>query len=144
MAMMGVQGTDEVWVALTFGNVYHWVPGTQPQQETAPALSAHVYGFWTNGTRQIAVGQDGTAVSRTSGSWSGISTGVTAQLNAVGGRSESDLWFVGATGTVVHFDGGQALQVSSGTTNDLNAISVLPDGRAWAVGASGTVIRYTP
>jgi hypothetical protein len=75
-------------------------------------------------------------------SWTEMTSGTTAGLNAIWGVDGSNIYAVGDSGTIIHYDGSSWSSMSSGTTAGLNAIWGADNNNIYAAGDSGTVIRY--
>jgi hypothetical protein len=76
----------------------------------------------------FAVGDGGTILERTGGSWVTMTSGTTNDLRGVWALSSSDVWAAGVSGTVLHYNGTSWSSVSGAGTGDIAAV--------WASGAS--------
>jgi hypothetical protein len=91
-----------------------------------------------------AVGQDGTILKYSSGSWSQQSNSNTNTLNDLSFVDEDNGWVVGNNGTILATqDGGLNWNAqTSGTTSHLNGVSFISTTLGWAVGNNGTLLRF--
>ena len=95
-----------------------------------PALAA----IWASAPGDVfAVGSQGTILRRSGGTWSKATSGTTASLRDVTGRSAADVYAVGANGVILHFDGASWTPVASGTTDDLVSARIGADGALYVV-----------
>jgi len=69
-------------------------------------------------------------------------SGTTATLVALDGRSNGDLYIAGEAGTVLHYDGSNWSPLAAPTAADLHGVWVNPTGSAFFAGRDGTVLRY--
>ena len=90
----------------------------------------------------FAVGDDGTILRATGGSFLAQTSPTSAKLTSVWGASASDVYAVGAQGTVLHFDGTAWSTISAFTTADLHAVWGA-GGVVYAAGAKEEVWRLT-
>jgi photosystem II stability/assembly factor-like uncharacterized protein len=133
-------------VSDTAKHVYY---GTDPSNLTqAPALSANINAFATDGTNIVAVGDSGTILLSTTGStWSAASS-VPGSASLYGVVYSSGIWVaVGANGAVyVSTDSGAHWAVPSGTYSTvaqrLNGVAGYGTSFV-AVGVNGTVVTST-
>jgi PKD repeat protein len=91
------------------------------------------------------VGEDGTILRYTGGSWQLVTHGLTTgNLLSVAAVSSTEAWAVGDNGTVLHYIGGawQAFTPSP-TANTLRSVAMVSQHEGWAVGDRGTILRYT-
>jgi hypothetical protein len=65
-----------------------------------------------------------------------------ADLAAIHGTSEDDIWTVGAGGSALHFDGTTWTPSATGVLVALHDVYALAEDDVWAVGEGGTVIRF--
>lgn len=79
-----------------------WTPQTVP----APASGGVLRGIWgVAGGPVFAVGSNGTILRNTSGTWTTMTSGTTADLFSVWGRSATDVYVAGSGGILLHHDG---------------------------------------
>jgi hypothetical protein len=88
------------------------------------------------------VGLAGLIVRWTSGVWSSVESGTTADLRAVWGWDSRDAWAVGDGGTIVRWDGLRWSVVSSPVSADLNSVFGSAADDVWAVGKQGTFVHW--
>lgn len=105
---------------------------------TAPAMRG-IHAI--SATNVFAVGDVGTILNSTViGSWTPMTSPVTANLNAVHAYDDHNVIAVGDNGTIVTNDGVlDWFERTSGVSSRLNAVLVL-DGCAYAVGDNGVVL----
>lgn len=104
-----------------------------------------LFGVWssTRGADLIAVGLAGIIYRRAEAAvdWKIEETGSNADLYAIYGTKNDDVYAVGGTGTVLHYDGAMWSGVPSATSHDLFCIHGLADGSVTAAaGERGTVV----
>lgn len=101
--------------------------------------------FALSATDVWAVGDAGTVLHLSSGSWSLVASGVSADLYAVWASSPSDVFAVGEKGTVIHWNGTAFSAQTSGlnTSTTLRGVWGTSSGNVFAVGDGGNIIRYT-
>jgi hypothetical protein len=143
-----INGTTsgDVWAVGDRGTVLHWngffwsSPPRPPHRGPLNAVSflaSPVSAF-------TAVGDTGSAVQFTDGTWACPTQAAAATLRGVSGAAANDLWAVGDRGTLSHYDGKSwtPQQAPGGFTGTLHAISGRSAKDLWAVGEQGTVLRY--
>ncbi len=101
-SVWAVSKTD-VWSVALEGYILHW-DGTSWRVDHRVghplyAVRATTSSVWVGGDLGMLLrrGADG--------SWTSVETGHTAPIRAIGGTSDSDMWFASRDGTVDHFDG---------------------------------------
>ncbi len=125
--------------------LYRDETGWHPLPNTPPVAFRGAY--CPAPTTLWAVGDDGLlwTFDRLTGVWSSesLTSGQGIALNAIAGRSASDVWIVGSLGTILHRTApGQVTRHESGTVVTLHAIALAADGRAAAVGARGALLTW--
>jgi hypothetical protein len=86
----------------------------------------------------VAVGDHGTLLVDTTGSWTAEKSGTTEPLRAVCAGLQA-IFMVGDHGTVIRRDGDRWVREESGTTADLHGVTC-DDRKVVAVGAGGVVL----
>lgn len=89
----------------------------------------------------FAVGDAGTIIRRTGGSWVTMTSGTSANLRGVWVLSSSDVWACGVGGVILHFDGTSWSSVSSGFTTDNDACWASSSTDVWFTGGA-IALRY--
>jgi len=84
----------------------------------------------------FAVGDGGTILRRTGGSWAAMTSGTPATLRGVWARTSSDVWAVGSGGTILRFNGTAWSAVTGVTTTNLEAVWGSGASDVWIVGSS--------
>jgi len=126
------------------------IPITAFSGEWGPMTSGtteHLYGVWGNSATDVfAVGNYGTILHYTSGTWSKMTSGNTTDtLNDVWGSSPTDVFAVGASGTILHYTSGTWSKMSSGTTQTLRGVWGNSGTNVFAVGGGVSdcvIVRY--
>lgn len=100
---------------------------------------------WASGDDAFAVGEEGAILRRdaTTGAWTAMDAGVSANLNGVSGVSVNDVWAVGDEGTALHWDGAAWTAVDAGTTASLWAVFAPAATAVYVAGNNGTALRWT-
>lgn len=98
----------------------------------------------TDSNNGWAVGDGGTILRYSGGSWGSMSTPTANTLRSVFMLGASDGWAVGEAGTIIRYQGssGQWFKVLGPTGARLNSISLSDSSHGWAVGAGGTILHY--
>ena len=112
--------------------------------ESSPALDAAVRlhaVFAVSADDVFAVGDSGTILRRTGGTWSGMDSGTTVRLQGLWGASSSDVWATGLSGTILHFDGTAWSPAIPASAAEVDAVWGSSPSDVWFVG-SGTVQHW--
>lgn len=89
----------------------------------------------------VAVGDGGVLLRKSQGDWQQeMPTGTARRLQAVWGRTNTDVFAAGAGGTLVHHDGRSWEQVATSVKVGLRAITDNGQGGVFVVGAAGTLL----
>lgn len=67
---------------------------------------------------------------------------ISGDLNAIAGRSDSDIWAVGDAGVALHWDGTRWTSTTVDASCKFLALTVLDGGEVWAVGATNCVYYF--
>jgi hypothetical protein len=114
-----------------------------------PDTTYNLSGIWADGKgTTIAVGE-GPPMRSAGGGWELMARkpGV-GRMNAVWGRSASDVWAVGYSAAIYHYDGTTWSLVDTGVPAaatgyiDLYAMSGTDTGEIWAIGRSGQFVHF--
>ena len=71
-----------------------------------------------------------------------IPSSISGDLNAIAGRSDSDIWAVGDAGVALHWDGIRWASTTVDARCKFLALTVLDSGEVWAVGATNCVYYF--
>lgn len=117
--------------------------------DASPGGTKSLFSAWYANKRQVVVGQSGSIFRRIYQGvswqpWQMETSGVTTDLNAVWGATESYILAVGAGGKIVRWDGANWGAMNSGTTDILNGVWGTSSTNAYAVGAANTIRHYVP
>jgi hypothetical protein len=140
-ALLGISGpsaTDRIIVG-DHGTVYH-DDGTNWQPEAVPATKS-VRSVWYDGTRALAVGEDGVAMVREGGTWRAIPTNTSRFLRHVFGPSWNKLYVVGDSGTMLRWDGQSLQAMPVPVTHNLRGGVSRSALDHWVVGDVGTLLH---
>jgi hypothetical protein len=74
--------------------------------------------------------------------WVPMSSPTSSNLNAIWGRSASDIFAVGDAGAIIHFDGSSWQTQSSGTSVSLGRVWGLPNGKVYATNNADVLLEY--
>jgi photosystem II stability/assembly factor-like uncharacterized protein len=97
----------------------------------------------TNSGEGWAVGDKGTILHFSGGSWGIISSPVTNTLRSLFMLGSTNGWAVGDGGTILRYQGaGQWMKIASPTNLDLHSVYMLDSNHGWIVGKSGTILHY--
>jgi hypothetical protein len=152
-SLHGIWGSaaNDVW-AVDFSSTFLHFDGTKwssPAPAAVQAMSSWAFeSVWAAPTNDVwAVGIEsgfdasglsrvlrGVIARRTARGWERADVAAAAQLHAVHGFADNDVWSVGANGTALHYDGASWASVSSGTTATLSSVWSRAPNDAWAVG----------
>lgn len=118
----------------------------QDWEQLYPAYPTHGFNdIYVAGTGSaFAVGDFG-LISRYNGStWATMTSSVSANLNAVWGRSASDVFAVGDNGTILHYNGSAWQAMESTTSENLHSIwgFATPGYPVYAGGRDGDILKY--
>jgi hypothetical protein len=138
LGIAGPSATDRLVVG-DQGTAFHydgmiWTP------EAVPATKS-VRSVWYNGTRAMAVGEDGVAMVREQGSWRAIPTNTTRFLRHVFGISWDRLYAVGDSGTLLRWDGQSFATMAVPVTHNLRGGISRSQFDHWVVGDVGTILH---
>ena len=91
-----------------------------------------------------AVGEAGTILHYTGGSWQSVTSPTTKNLYSVAMVSGSEGWAIGDSGTILHYTGDSWHGgVTSPTTVPLSSVAMVSASQGWAVGYGGIILHYT-
>jgi PAS domain-containing protein len=133
------RAAGEPWAAGEAGTLLRWDGRAWARVATGTTRRL------TAGWGPFAVGEAGTVLRWSGGAVAAV-RGPAADLLAVWGAGEKDVWIAGAGGGTYHLAGQGAeerfvpVQTSSGS--DLLALSGSGPGELWAVGSGGTLLRW--
>lgn len=137
---------DDIWAAGDRGTLLRWNGffwSSPPRPLHRGPLNAVL--FRSSPVNYLAaVGEMGTAMQLTDGTWACPTMAATGTLRGVWGAAENDIWAVGDSGVLAHYDGKGWMQHQppGGFTGILHAVSGRSAKDIWAVGEQGTVLRY--
>jgi hypothetical protein len=150
--LVGVGLPDgQVWLAGRWGR--SWRLDKDHFALTVPLVPANTIsnltGIWSDGKgTTIAVG-DGAPLRNTAGGWEPMARKpYVGRMNAVWGRSATDVWAVGNMAAVYHYDGttwslmDTGIPVMAASYMDLYAMGGTETGEVWAIGRSGQFVRF--
>src|SRR5210317_2107965 len=89
----------------------------------------------------MAVGEDGTVVRYSSGSWSTETTPGTDDLFGVYALASDNVWACGKGGAIYSYNGTEWSESSAGSS-DLFSVWFNDAGNGWVSGKSGTIHYY--
>ncbi|MDP2310377.1 MAG: hypothetical protein Q8P18_30450 [Pseudomonadota bacterium] len=136
---VGGSGTSALYV-VSWGGIFAF-DGSAWAFE-APPSDARLNDVWAIGADAIAVGEGGVILRRADGVWTAMTSGVTADLNAVSGVSLNDVWAVGADGVALHFDGTAWTSTATAVDEALWAVFAPASDAVYAVGSAGTALVW--
>jgi hypothetical protein len=125
--------------AVGWGGMYRWVDDAWVFVDL-PGL-VRLSAVRMGASVDFAVGDDGAILKSIGGAWSKETTEVTANLHAVEGVADNDVWAVGDRGTILHYDGLVWTSIASGTELTLWGVWVAPNGTVFAVGNNGMALK---
>jgi hypothetical protein len=133
-------GAADVWVVGENGTMAHYDGTTWRAVDSGTTTVLN--GVWGSGPGDVfAVGWNVVLHYQAPLSWSTAQT-----MNAVGGRSQSDLYAVGNAGAILHYDGTQWQAMTSHTTANLAGVWASPNTAdvyaVGAIGGTGYVVHY--
>ncbi len=138
--LIDVWGTSasDVYVTSTGGLVLHY-DGASWSTITSGGLRGL---FAADATHLFAVGKEGLVLQGDGGgSWTPFANVPThADLNAVWGAADNDVYAVGNGGTILHYDGASWATEGVPTTHDLYAVTG-SGGVVWAAGDGGRIFE---
>jgi hypothetical protein len=145
-------------VAWTYGpNPFKEAGGAPPHSDSSPrndawvAMGQHITALWgsPSGADLWAVGYEGVSPStwgwvvvlrQNGGGWSRVPTPeIEANLMAIWGDRDDDVWAVGTKGLILHWDGTSWSKQESGVSVALTSVHGA-DGTVWIVGERGTIL----
>lgn len=111
--------------------------------EEAPTLRA-LFGVASVGGELWIVGERGTVLRGSPGSFEEIDLGTDSSLWAVAAASESEIYVVGSNGKAWVTDGSAWTELPTGVDNNLYSLTISADGKVFAGGNRGALLRYSP
>jgi hypothetical protein len=92
-----------------------------------------------------AVGDSGTILHYTGGSWQSVENPTSSTLTSVSMVSANEGWAVGPFDTILHYKEGSWQTVVDGEDSnvDLTSVSMVSASEGWAVGYGGIILHYT-
>lgn len=122
-------------------NGTYWASAATPPLPVPGQLTA----LWLSAPGELwAVGEQGTVMQLSQGSWQCPTQISPADLFGVYASAPGDVWAAGAQGALMHFDGKiwTAVALPGGSRADLYAIAGRAANDLWAVGAGGTILHF--
>jgi hypothetical protein len=92
-------------------------------------------------TEGWAVGDNGAILHYIDGTWQGVNSPTTENLNSVAMVSASEGWAVGRDGVILHYTNGVWQEVSSPRDDYLYSVAMISATEGWAVG-NYTILHY--
>ncbi|MSP14063.1 MAG: hypothetical protein EXR62_14050 [Chloroflexi bacterium] len=124
--------------------ILHSTDGGQNWSCVATGINGDLEGVdFTSTGNGWAVGESGTLLQYTAGSWVSASSGSSYDLMAIDMLSATQGWIVGKHGTILKFNGTVWTPQSSGVTDNLYSVFFLDQNTGWAVGQNGTILEYS-
>lgn len=145
-SLLALEGDENrVWLAGDEGFIgYH--DGTDLFRVATPAGTSWISDLWRSPAgRYWAAGSDGRLFLGDGECWAAVPTPTRANLNAVWGSSDEDVWAVGGTDVVLHFDGKawRKATIASSLLSGGDLRDVWGAGEdVWVVGGSSLVLHY--
>jgi hypothetical protein len=130
---------SSVAVVGNFGTLLNYNGTTFPLSQQA---GIPITGIWATDTNNIYASSFGTILHYNGTSWSTAYAGVSQQLNALSGTSNTDIYAAGAGGALSHFNGASWTPIS--LSGKFNGIWDIPnESTVYAVGAAGLIEKGT-
>ena len=137
------------------GLVVRYGSGGTADNTAGSMTTAPLRGVWTGGGLSVAVGDNGTIITRGTGdygnggskNWTKVTSNVTSRLNAVWGVDDGNIWIVGDGGVILKYDGKMTVTKSDNVPLvDLNSVWAVNKDSAslYAVGRGGAILHYQP
>lgn len=123
------------------GALATYAAGTWTVQE-APTLRA-LFGVTSVGGELWIVGERGTVLRGSPGSFEEIDLGTESSLWAVAAASPSEIYVVGSNGKAWRTDGTDWTELPTGVDNNLYSITISADGKVFAGGNRGALLRLS-
>lgn len=143
-----IAGTGQYLLVGDAGYTLFYVGANNWDQTQPSGVSANLYGAWFSRTRMVAVGANGTILSRIYSlgwqGWKPESSPVSGiAFRGAWGAAEDNIYVVGDSGKILHWDGKNWSAVtSSPTTQNLYAIWGTGPNNIYAVGQGGTLLHF--
>jgi hypothetical protein len=150
-------GDDNIYAVGQTGRILHWngnawyyerfdgsivYPQTLGDWSNPPA-NIYLWGVWAAAPDDwFIVGDQGTVLRGSHGSWTKMSTPVNTLLRRVWGTSANDVYATGDGGVLLHFDGTSWSKVTLPESVDMWGVWGSSSSDVYVVGAGGKVFHY--
>lgn len=115
-------------------------------QQLHPGYPTHGYNdiYVAGSGSAFAVGDFGLIARWDGAAWSTMASPVSANLNAIWGRSAYDIFAVGDNGTILHYNGSAWQTMTSPTSNNLHSVwgFAAASNPVYAGGRDGDILKY--
>lgn len=136
-ASLWATSDHDLWLGQGLGRTQHLTDAGWTQVNTGFPGTVRV---WGSGSEVFAAVNNTALRLGVDGGWEPLANVSGVQLNAVWGRSATEVYFAGSGGSVSRWDGVSLSPVPSGTTHDLFALGGDPASVVWAGGMHRTVV----
>lgn len=138
------------------GFILRWTNGNPPTRDNtnAATTTAALRGVWSGSGLTVAVGDNGTILTRGTGdynntktTWTAINNPFKSRLNAVWGGDDTNIWIVGDGGVILKYDGNMTVtQLPNVPLVDLQGVWAADRNQTnvYAVGKNGVILHYLP
>jgi hypothetical protein len=123
------------------GGVSHF-DGKSWTHDTTVPVTDDLLGVWGVGGEVFVSGDKGTVLRGKTGSWTQLTTDMSARFDRVWASSASDVFLVGSSSLAVRYDGKIFRSTVTGTSHPLHDVWGSGPDDVYAVGGGGTVLQW--